>query len=87
MFEKISRRAICAVCMKPLGAFGTLDLRKCGHRVHAQCLVGVERDEEGHPMCEACKFIARYNSLKRTELSACSAEIITLLNCPSTCAS
>ncbi|CAK9044373.1 unnamed protein product, partial [Durusdinium trenchii] len=64
MFEKISRRAICAVCMKPLGAFGTLDLRKCGHRVHAQCLVGVERDEEGHPMCEACKFIARYNSLK-----------------------
>lgn len=55
--EKISRRAICGVCMEHLGqTHGTLDLRKCGHPVHAQCLVGLERDEEGHPRCEACNF-------------------------------
>ena len=55
--EKISRRAVCGICMEPLGGtHGTLDLRKCGHPVHAQCLVGLERDEEGHPRCEACNF-------------------------------
>lgn len=79
ILSHIARGLVCGVCMGPMTATcGTLDLRKCGHRVHAQCLIGAERDSSGHPRCQACNTQAqlgqRFREREAREAAARKAE-------------
>lgn len=79
ILSHIARGLVCGVCMGPMTATcGTLDLRKCGHRVHAECLIGAERDSSGHPRCQACNTQAqlgqRFREREAREAAARKAE-------------
>mmetsp|Transcript_77195 Transcript_77195/g.153068 ORF Transcript_77195/g.153068 Transcript_77195/m.153068 type:complete len:734 (+) Transcript_77195:50-2251(+) len=57
----------CSLCLGAMGpeAPGTLSLRRCGHKVHAQCLTGARYGPDGYPICLLCNLRATQQQLPR----------------------
>jgi len=57
----------CSLCLGAMGAEapGTLSLRRCGHKVHAECLTGARYGPDGYPFCLLCNLRATRPQMPR----------------------